>query len=109
LGLTPDYAIGVWIGYDDNRSMGRETGGAAAVPVYVDIMKQMNQPAKAFARPAHVVEATIDKQTGLLAPDGAPRDTTLTEVFIEGTQPTEVAPMQGDVTQGNKTKGEYED
>jgi penicillin-binding protein 1A len=109
LGLTPDYAIGVWVGFDDNRSMGKETGGAAAVPVYVEIMKQLNQPAKSFARPAHVIEATIDKATGLLAPDGAPKATTLTEVFVEGTQPTEVAPMPDDVTQQNKTKGEYED
>ena len=37
-----------------------------------------------FARPAHVVEATIDKKTGLLAPEGAPKGTTMTEVFIEG-------------------------
>jgi penicillin-binding protein 1A len=109
IGLTPDYAIGVWIGFDDNRPMGREVGGTTAVPVYVEIMKQMNQPAKPFPRPAHVVEVTIDKQTGLLAPDGAPRATTITEVFVEGTQPTEVAPMPDETTQENKTKGEYED
>ncbi|HEX2689798.1 MAG TPA: PBP1A family penicillin-binding protein [Kofleriaceae bacterium] len=109
LGLTPDYAIGVWVGYDDNRSMGHETGGSVAVPIYVEIMKQMNQPAKAFARPAHVVEATIDKKTGQLAPDGAPKGTTMTEVFVEGSVPTEVAPMPDDVTEDTKTKGEYED
>jgi len=109
VGLTPDLAIGVWIGYDDNRSMGRDTGGTNAVPVYVDIMKQLNPPAKSFPRPPHVVEATIDKQTGLLAPDGAPAGTTVIEVFVEGTQPTEIAPMPDDVTGDNKTKGEYED
>jgi penicillin-binding protein 1A len=109
LGLTPDYAIGVWVGYDDNRSMGHETGGSIAVPIYVEIMKQMDQPAKPFARPAHVVELTIDKKTGLVAPDGALKGTTMTEVFVEGTQPTEVAPMLDDVTEENKTKGEYED
>jgi penicillin-binding protein 1A len=109
MGLTPDYAIGVWIGFDDNRSMGHEAGGTTAVPVYVEIMKHMNLPAKPFARPAHVVEATIDKKTGLLAPEGAPRGTTMTEVFLEGSQPTEVAPMPDDVTEENKTKDEYED
>jgi hypothetical protein len=56
-----------------------------------------------------VVEATIDKATGLLAPDGAPKGTAMTEVFVEGTQPTEVAPMPGETTEENKTKGEYED
>ncbi|HEX4419076.1 MAG TPA: PBP1A family penicillin-binding protein [Kofleriaceae bacterium] len=109
MGLTPDYAIGVWVGYDDNRAMGHETGGAVAVPIYVEIMKQMNQPAKSFARPAHVVEATIDKKTGLLAPDGAPKGTTMSEVFLEGSVPTEVAPMPDDVTEDNKTKDEYAD
>jgi penicillin-binding protein 1A len=109
LGLTPDYAIGVWIGYDDDRPMGKDTGGTNAVPVYVEIMKQMNQPAKSFVRPAHVVEATIDKKTGLLAPEGAPKGSSMTEVFVEGTQPTEVAPMPDDVTEDNKTKGEYDD
>ena len=109
VGLTPDYAIGVWVGYDDPRPMGREAGGTTAVPVYVEIMKQLSPPSKAFPRPPHVVEATIDRKTGLLAPDGAAKDTTLTEVFVEGTQPTEVAPMSDDVTEGNKTKGEYED
>lgn len=109
LAVTPDHAIGVWIGYDDNRSMGREAGGTAAVPIYVEIVKQMNLPAKAFVRPAHVVEAVVDKRTGLLAPDGAPKDTMLTEVFVEGTQPTEVAPMPDDITEETKTKDEYED
>jgi hypothetical protein len=56
-----------------------------------------------------VVEATIDKATGLLAPDGAPKGTTMTDVFVEGTQPTEVAAMPDETTQENKTKGEYED
>jgi len=109
LGLTPDYAIGVWVGFDDNHSMGRDTGGSNAVPIYIDIMKHMSQPAKAFARPARVVEATIDKATGLLAPDGAPKGTTMTEVFVEGTTPTEIAPMPDETTEENKTKGEYED
>jgi membrane carboxypeptidase/penicillin-binding protein len=60
-------------------------------------------------RPPNVVEAVVDKRTGLLAPEGAPRDTTLTEVFVEGTQPTEVAPMPDDITEETKTKDEYED
>ena len=109
LGLTPDYAIGVWVGFDEPRPMAHETGGAVAVPIYVEIMKHVSPPAKAFVRPAHVVEATIDKATGLLAPEGAPKGTAMTEVFVEGTQPTEVAPMPGDVTEENKTKGEYDD
>jgi penicillin-binding protein 1A len=109
MGLTPDYAIGVWIGYDDPQSMGHETGGTTAVPVFVEIAKAMNLPAKAFPRPPKVVEARIDRATGLLAPDGFPEDTTMTEVFVEGTAPTEYADKPGDVTPGNDVKGEYDD
>ena len=108
MGLTPDLVICVWIGYDDNRSMGRETGGSNAVPVYVDIMKQLSPPAKSFPRPPKVVEVTIDKKTGLLAAEGAPKGTSMPEVFIEGTAPTEVAPLADETTEDNKTKGEYE-
>jgi len=109
IGLTPDYAIGVWVGYDDNRPMPGEQGAKVAAPVYIDIMKAMNPPAKAFPRPPHVVEVTIDRATGLLAPDGAPKDTTMTEVFVEGTQPTEVAPKPGEATEGNSGTREYTD
>ncbi|MDB4953184.1 MAG: Multimodular transpeptidase-transglycosylase [Myxococcales bacterium] len=110
IGLTPDYAIGVWIGYDDNRPMGhQEQGGVTAVPVYVDIMKGMAQPAKPFPRPPHVVEKTIDRETGLLAPEGAPKGTTLNEVFVEGSEPTEVAPKAGEVTEGSSVTGDNRD
>jgi penicillin-binding protein 1A len=109
IGLTPDYAIGVWLGYDKPRAMPGETGGTTAVPIYVEIMKSINPTAKPFTRPAHVVEATIDKATGLLAPEGAPKDTTMTEVFVEGTAPTEIAPLAGDVTPGNAVETEYKD
>jgi penicillin-binding protein 1A len=109
VGFTPDYIVGVWIGYDDNRPMGHDTGGTNAVPVFVDIMKAMQQPAKQFAKPAHVVETVIDRETGLVAPEGAPKGTTLTEVFVEGTQPTEIAPKPGEVTEGSSVTGEYGD
>ena len=109
VGVTPDYAVGVWIGYDDNRSMKREAGGTAAVPVFVDVMKAMNQPAKAFKRPPGVVDVKIDRKTGNLAPEGAPPETVLTEVFIEGTAPALTAALPGEITNENQVKGEYAD
>lgn len=110
IGLTPDYAIGVWLGNDDNRSLGKgETGGTSAVPVFVEIAKAMNLSAKPFPRPAKVVEVTIDRATGLVAPEGAPKGTTRSEMFVEGTAPTEVAPMPGEVTEDNVVEGEYND
>jgi len=109
IGMTPDYVIGVWAGYDDNRPMPGEQGAKVAAPVFIDIAKQMHLAGKDFDRPPHVVDALIDRATGLLAPDGAPKDSTTNEVFIEGTQPVEVAPKPGDVTEGSSVTGEYKD
>jgi penicillin-binding protein 1A len=109
VGMTPDYAIGVWIGYDDNRPMGKETGGTTAVPVFVDVVKTMGLSQKTFPRPARVVDAKIDRQSGKLAPEGFPKARILSEVFIQGTAPTEFAPNEGDVTGDNLVQGEYDD
>jgi len=107
IGMTPDIVIGVWVGYDDNRPMPGEQGARVAAPVFIDIAKQMNLPGKAFVRPPHVVEAVIDKKTGLLAPDGAPKDSTMTEVYVEGTQPIDTAPKAGEQTEGGSVTGDY--
>ncbi len=101
VGLTPDYAIVVWVGYDEPRAMPHEQGGVTAVPVYVDIMKQMNPTGKPFPKPDGIVEVTIDKQTGLLANPDAPKSSTMTEVYIKGTEPTEIAPLPDETTEGS--------
>lgn len=108
VGLTADYAIGVWIGYDDPREMPGETGGHTAVPVYVELAKAMGIGTKPFSKPERVAEAVIDRKTGLLAPPDAPKGTYYTEVYVAGTQPTEIAPMPDETTTDNVVTGEYE-
>ena len=40
VGYTPSLVVGVFVGYDDNRSLGEgETGAQAAVPIFIDFMK----------------------------------------------------------------------
>jgi penicillin-binding protein 1A len=110
MGLTAEYAIGVWIGYDEPREMRGETGGQAAVPIFVEIAKAMGLGQKPFPpRPEGVVEAVIDRKTGLLAPPEAPKGTSYTEVFVAGTAPTEVAPMPDETTTDNVVTDEYEE
>jgi membrane carboxypeptidase/penicillin-binding protein len=72
------------------------------VPVFVEIAKGMKLPARAFPKPPKVVDLKIDRESGLVAPDGWPKDKTITEVFVAGTQPTETASAEG-----NDVKGEY--
>ena len=53
-----------------------------------------NTPITDFKRPNGLVEATIDSQTGLLAPSNCslPKDQVRTELFIPGTEPKEISP-----------------
>jgi penicillin-binding protein 1A len=110
VGMTPDVVVGVWIGYDDNTPLGKgETGGTTALPAFVDVMKAIGPKNRAFSRPPEVGSARIDLATGMLAADGAPDKSTLMEVFIAGTEPTEVAPLPGEIDASTFVTDEYGD
>jgi penicillin-binding protein 1A len=41
LGFSPSVTCGVWVGYDDRRSLGeKETGAKAALPIWMAVMRQ---------------------------------------------------------------------
>ncbi len=88
MGFTHDLATGVWIGYDVNVTpLGRyETGGHAALPIWLDYMKAAlsgrEQPE--FVAPPGIVEVKIDPETGKPVPPSARG---VSEPFKEGTQP----------------------
>jgi len=40
IGFSPSMTTGVWIGYDEKKSLGaKETGAHAALPIWMDFMK----------------------------------------------------------------------
>ncbi len=90
VGYTPDYITGVWVGLDEEASMGRgETGSRAASPIWLGFMQTIlaDKPVKAFEVPDGIVFSRIDAETGLLP---IPESTeTIFECFKEGTEPTE--------------------
>ncbi len=44
VGYTPELAAGVWVGYDNIRSLGKgEQGGRTAAPIFLDYMQQVYQ------------------------------------------------------------------
>ncbi|MCU0672791.1 MAG: PBP1A family penicillin-binding protein [Myxococcota bacterium] len=92
VGYTPSVVAGVWLGFDDRRSLGRrESGGRSALPIWIDVIRaaEGERPTLAFPRPAGVVAASIDPASGLLA---NPEQTdAIEEVFLDGTAPTETA------------------
>jgi penicillin-binding protein 1A len=115
IGMTPDLVVGVWVGFDDFSPLGRgESGSRSALPVFVDIMTRLRERtppirSKEFSRPAGVVQARIDKATGLLAADGADKEASYDELFIEGTVPAETAAAPGEVDAASVVFDQYDD
>lgn len=94
VGYTPDLLVVVWVGYDDNQPLGL-TGGQAALPIWVDFMKEvrLDRASQAFLPPPDVVEVVVDPTSGGVATAGCP--TRVTELFIEGTEPKGFCPLHG--------------
>ena len=93
VGYTPDLVAGVWVGFDDERPLGKyETGSRAASPIWVDFMMKVlgNRPPKDFIVPPGIVFAKIDPETGLLATPET--DNPVFEAFKEGTEPKFATP-----------------
>lgn len=56
IGLTPSLACGVWVGFDQKRSLGRgETGGRAALPIWIEFIRQVTRQEAAEEFPAPVI------------------------------------------------------
>ncbi|MGI9481885.1 MAG: penicillin-binding protein 1A, partial [Hyphomicrobiales bacterium] len=90
VGFSPDLAVGVYIGYDNPKPMGRgSTGGALAAPVFADFMKMAlkDEPATPFRVPAGVQLIPINPKTGKRAPYGA--GDVILEAFKPGEEPPE--------------------
>lgn len=88
IGFTPDIATGVWLGFDDERNLGRgEGGGRAALPVWLDYMKEAHEslPNNAFNVPEGIVFMNIDNETG--DPASTLSQQVVRQAFIEGTEP----------------------
>jgi penicillin-binding protein 1A len=89
-GFTPDLVCSVWVGNDDNTSMGkRETGSRAAIPTWIAFMKNVlaDRPIKDFDAPSDVIFVKIDRKSGKLARMGG--GDKFFESFLDGTEPTE--------------------
>lgn len=89
MGYTPNLAVGVWAGNSDNTEMQNVIGITGAGPVWHDIMEytthHYNLPPLDFSRPDNVHKATVSALTGLAPHPGEP---TISDWFIDGTQPT---------------------
>jgi len=94
VGYTPSVVASVWVGRDNNETLGRrENGSATALPIWIDLMDAILdgvEPESFPSAPDGVVAVEIDPTTGLRARPGRPG--ARTEYFLSGTEPQSFAP-----------------
>ena len=91
MGFSPDYTCGVWVGFDDEISIGEgETGGKAAAPIWGYFMREImkDKPVKEFPVPQSVEFRRVDPRTGLMTSSSEG----IQEVFKTGSGPAESEP-----------------
>ncbi|KAF0282196.1 penicillin-binding protein 1A [Spiribacter roseus] len=74
-GFNADLVATVWVGFDERQSLGRyETGGRAALPIWMDFMGEAlaGRPASEWSRPNGLVTVKIDPETGERVSGDAP-------------------------------------
>jgi penicillin-binding protein 1A len=88
MGYTPQISTGVWVGYDQEKTLGRgEAGSRAALPIWLEYMRGVHEdtPAESFPIPNKIVFANIDNETGKIAT--ARSHEVVRQAFITGTEP----------------------
>ena len=88
IGFSPDLVVGVYLGYDKPRHLGRGmTGGVLAAPIVRDFMKVAlaDKPAVPFRVPPGIKLIRVDPRTGMRAGPGDQR--VILEAFKPGTAP----------------------
>lgn len=88
-GFTGDRVAVVWVGYDDNRPT-RYTGGGGALPIWGQLMAQLDPEPLLPPLPDDVELVWIDPATGLRGDAVCPDAVELP--FVSGTAPSEVSP-----------------
>jgi len=91
LGYAPDLVVGVWVGNADNQPMENVSGITGAGPIWREFMQTalLGRPALDFSEPPGLTRVQVCAMSGLLPNPDAPCPHSRTELFIEGTQPTQ--------------------
>jgi penicillin-binding protein 1A len=87
IGFSPDMVVGVYIGYDKPRHLGRGgTGGQLAAPIVKDFLKVAlnDKPAVPFRIPEGIKLIRVNPRTGMRA---GPGEYAILEAFKPGTAP----------------------
>ena len=87
MGFSPDLVAGVYVGFDRPQTMGRESGGVVAAPIFKAFMKEAldGAPVVPFRIPGGVSLAPVNRNTGEPSFIGA--EDYILEAFRPGTEP----------------------
>ena len=86
IGYTPDLVIGVYVGYDQPKSLGyKQTGSSVAVPIFKNFAKKIkiNKNKKPFRIPTGISFVRIDPNSGIVSN----KEGSINEPFILGSEP----------------------
>jgi penicillin-binding protein 1A len=90
VGYTPDLVVGLYLGYDQPRSLGSgATGGGLAAPIFKEFMAEVLQDKQpvAFRVPEGMNRIAINRTTGMRAGQGD--EGVIMEAFKPGTGPAD--------------------
>ncbi len=92
IGFSPEFCVGIWVGYDDpGRSLGGgATGAEVALPIWIDVFKQLDvlklrTTKPDFDAPPGVVVVPMDLKSGRRGI--GPCERVIMEAFIAGQEP----------------------
>jgi penicillin-binding protein 1A len=92
IGFSPEYTVGVWVGYDDpSKSLGGgATGADVALPIWIDVMKQFETQKLRVAKPDFevppgVVVVPMDLRSGRRGV--GPCERPVMQAFVAGQEP----------------------
>ncbi len=97
IGFSPNLVAGVFVGFDDPRSLGpKETGGSIAAPIFRDFIQAAlkDEPKTPFRVPPGISLVRVNKQTGRPAEPGDTR--VILEAFKTGTSPLDQQSITSD-------------
>jgi penicillin-binding protein 1A len=92
-GFTPELEATVWVGYDQDRSLGEhEEGARTALPIWIHYMREALKGVPEYRRPMPegVVPLRISRDTGALVSNENPDS--MTELFMNDHLPAAAAP-----------------
>ncbi|MEG6520839.1 transglycosylase domain-containing protein [Desulfotomaculum sp. 1211_IL3151] len=92
VGYTPELVGAVWVGHDLPQKMPQAFGGIYPAMIWREVMNKAlaDVPVRSFTKPSGIVTTTVDSKSGLLPGPHTPSDHLVSDMFAQGTVPTEV-------------------